>query len=330
MNQDFIAEPGEYSSAQQLARQIGAEAGLLKGQYDPEAKLNLAFYNKAVINERKSKLGYHNVFGLDNQQLFEDEAKTVPVVADCDCEEENIIRGSKQASTLQRVIRERTLRGLHVTPGRPIYEDKIYVRIFVPGEQRNEVDTEAIIVNDPDYPDTHQVSDLKAAHNLKYPRHWEDYKKRQNKRLEGAATFGTPLKMLAQEGVFVLKPAQVAAFEGAGIRTVEQLLAMPDNVSQHFMGFSTIRKAVKEWADLQAAKAPQILAGQIIERQEAENAALRARLEDVERLIRQAAPNAPTLASAAASELGITSSPPSVGRPRGAGRATKATEEPQE
>lgn len=294
-NPDHYAQTvGEYNTYRDLARQTGAE-GYLRPKYDPEAGLRIVFYNRPVKNERKSKLGYHHVFGEDGRQVWEKapvldaEGKVseegIPLVADCDCEEENIFRGRQAASTLQRIVRERSVAApgregpVHITPGRPIFEDKIYVKIYA--NEFNTVDTEAIVVNDPDIADTCTVSDLSAAHNLKYPKHWADYKQRQNKREDGAALFGTPLRELAREGVFILKPSQVAMFEASGIRTVENLLSLPDATAQHFMGINTIRAQVRAWRDSQAEKAPMVLADEIRTKMEAENKLLRDQLEEL-------------------------------------------------
>lgn len=310
-NPNYFAETAqEYNDAARMARQVGVQTGQLLGQYDPEARLNIVFYNNPVKNERKSKLGYHHVFaegllGPDGKmvagsQLFEDEAKTIPVIADCDCEEENVLRQRRGVmSTLPRVIRERTQQGVHITPGRPIYEDKIFVKVLIPGNTQNEVDSEAIIVGDDQVPDTMPAAP-EIAHNHKYPRAWANYKSRQNKKQDGAAMFGTPLSVLAQEGVAILKPSQVEAFKHANIRTVEHLLSVPDSTSQHLvMGFSTIKKSVQAWADKQAGMAPAMLYQELQSKSEAENAALRSELEELKGLVRSLQP----LANAKAAEL---------------------------
>jgi hypothetical protein len=303
--ENYAQTSEEYNSFRDVARQVGAADGLLQNaRYDPEAGLRIVFYNRPVKNERKSKLGYHHVFGEDGKQVWEkapvytaDESGNqvlvedgIPMVADCDCEEENVFRGRQAASTLQRIVKERSVPSsgregpLHVTPGRPIFEDKIFVKIYA--NEFNTVDTEAIIVNDKDIADTCTVSDLAAAHNLKYPKHWEDYKKRQNKREEGGAFFGTPLRELAREGVFILKPSQVAMFESSSIRTVEQLLALPDSTAQHFMGINTIRQQVRAWRDSQAEKAPMVFADELRSRMEAENKLLRDQLAELTGTVR--------------------------------------------
>lgn len=310
-NPNYFAETAqEYNDAARIARQVGVQHGLLPGQYDPEARLNVIFYNNPVKNERKSKLGFHYVFsegilGPDGRmapgsQLFEDEKKTVPVVADCDCEEENVLRQRRGVmSTLPRVIRERTQQGVHITPGRPIFEDKIFVKVLIPGSTQNEVNSEAIIVGDDQVPDT-MPAIPEIAHNNKYPRAWADYKRRQNKREDGAALFGTPLSILAQEGTAILKPSQVEAFKHANIRTVEHLLSVPDSTAQHLvMGFATIKQSVKAWADKQAGMAPALLFQELQNKSEAENAALKSELEELKGLVRSLQP----LANAKAAEL---------------------------
>ena len=276
----------EYQSALNMARAIGAKDNVphlkRRMKYDPEEGLNLAFYNKAVQNDRKTKLGFHFVFDDAGKKLLEEDG--TPRVMDCDCEEENEVRGKK--STLARVIKEMTLKGVHCTPGRPIFEDQIWIRIIVPGEQRNEVDTQAIIVGDPDIPDTH-VALPEAAHNQKYPQAWASYKQRQNKRLDGAAVIGTPLKVLAGENVRVLKPSQVMGLENIGVQTVEQLLAMSDGNAQHIMGWSTIKHDVQAWSDSVAKQGPSILIEEVEKRAQAKIDAQRTQIETLQEQVRQ-------------------------------------------
>lgn len=263
-----------------------------RGRRDPELGLNMAFYNKAVKDERKSKLGFHYVFNttlLGEDGKYPEAAKQfnedgTPMMVDCDCEEEYVLRGSKQASTLARVVMERTKQGLHCTPpkARPIFVDEVWIHIWIPGEQRNEVDTRAIVIDDDEYADTHPGTETSAAHNLKYPRHWEDFKKRQNKSLEGAAIIGTPLRELAKENVRVLKPSQVAAFEAGNVRTVEQLLAMSDSNAQGIMGWSTIKQAVLAWHEQHAASAPGEAMEELERRHQAEMETMRQQNEEMQ------------------------------------------------
>ena len=339
-NPDFFAEtPGEYNSAVAMARQIGISEGRLKGKYDPEEKLNLAFYNKAVLDVRRTKFGWHNVFSAPDAlnpagvQLFEDDERKIPMVVDCDCEEENVLRGQKTASTLARVIRKRVGQGVHVMPSGPQYKDQIWIRIMVPGEQRNEVDTMAIILNDPDIPDSCEAMP-EAAHNLKFPRHWADYKSRQNKKLDGAALFGTPLRELAKEGIYILKPSQVASFEASGIKTVEQLLGMPDSVGQHFMGFPDIKAQVQAWRDAQAASAPARLESELAKKFDERQKQTDAELEELRALVRNLQPAAAAWSAVQAERAaqavaqGLASSPAVGDDPKPRGRIGKLVQTP--
>jgi hypothetical protein len=138
---------------------------------------------------------------------------------------------------------------------------------MIPGQHGDVWRGAAMISGDPDYPDSCEISPEypMSAHNIRFPQHWADYKRRQNKREDGAALFGTPLRELAREGVAILKPSQVAFYESAGIKTVEQLLSVPDSTAQHLgIGFTNIKQTVQAWASARAAEAPAILQNEVI------------------------------------------------------------------
>lgn len=110
--------------------------------------------------------------------------------------------------------------------GRPIYDEKVYVRIIVPGDKHNIVDT----------PATREHTQVRFA---------EQYAKFM--RNEEQVVSGTPLKIWPP-----LSITQVAELNALNITTVEQLATLPDNLAQQFMGFNGLR--VKAQLFLDAAK----------------------------------------------------------------------------
>ena len=101
--------------------------------------------------------------------------------------------------------------------GRPIFEDKPYVKIYIPGDKTSVVDKE--------------VTD---EHKQRWPKRWDEFEKNMQVSPEG-----TPLEEWPQ-----LKTSQVHEFKAMHVHTVEQLAGMSDGNAQRFMGgFELKRKA---------------------------------------------------------------------------------------
>jgi len=114
--------------------------------------------------------------------------------------------------------------------GRPIFVDKDYVRIIIPGDTRSEVDRE---VQDKD--------------KDRWPEQWRRFKEDAEE-----ATDGTPLEQWPAVSV-----SQVAELKAKKIRTVEQLAGVSDGQLQNLgLGARQLRDRAKAFLEAAAGNAP--------------------------------------------------------------------------
>jgi len=106
--------------------------------------------------------------------------------------------------------------------GRPIYEDKEYIEILVPGDSKTKVDCP---VND--------------EFRTRFPKQYEKFK-----RNEVQAVTGTPLEMWPQ-----ITRSMVAELKAMNVTTVEQLADMADTTAQNIMGNHDLRRRAKLFID---------------------------------------------------------------------------------
>lgn len=107
--------------------------------------------------------------------------------------------------------------------GRPVFIDREYVEIRTPGS-RDAVARPA------------QPKDI-----ARFPRHYEAFKNRTSQDIhEGTPLSEWPLiaRSLIEELTFF------------NVKTVEQLIAMPDEKAQQFMGLMGLKQKAKEWLEL--------------------------------------------------------------------------------
>lgn len=109
--------------------------------------------------------------------------------------------------------------------GRPIFKEKVYITIIIPGERDV----------------THR-----AAWQKDFDRFPRQYAAFLNKRDQEAAS-GTPLKLMPW-----LSLSQIKELEYFNCVTVEQLANMPDSTSQKFLQIQKLKQLAKDY--LQAAK----------------------------------------------------------------------------
>jgi hypothetical protein len=140
--------------------------------------------------------------------------------------------------------------------GRPVYEQRIFVRIMVPGDATSIIETPAT------------------------PQHKEEYR-RQYERFEKGmkdVVDGTPLSMWP-----VVNKSQVKECEFFEIRSVEQLAELSDSTCKRMgMGYMELRSKAKAW--LLAAKD-----SALVTRQAAENDRLQGEIEALKEQIAQMA-----------------------------------------
>ncbi len=142
--------------------------------------------------------------------------------------------------------------------GRQIWEEKVYLKIGVPGD-RDVVDRPYWIS------ETHPYSDS-ARFGDRYLK-WKA-SKNQN------ATVGTPLSLLAAMQPPILDLGKVKELEFLHVTTAEQLVGMPDVLGQKFMGFPELKRKVQGYLELQAADAPNAMMREQLEARDAQLSAL--------------------------------------------------------
>ena len=110
--------------------------------------------------------------------------------------------------------------------GRPIFEDKTYITIRVPGNKQSII-----------------IRPLRETDKKRFPAHWKAYEE------GGVEEFvsGTPL-----EAWPALGRSQIEELKYFNIRTVEQLAGMNDSDAQGFMGMNTLKGKAAVY--LEAAK----------------------------------------------------------------------------
>jgi len=147
--------------------------------------------------------------------------------------------------------------------GRPIYDDKVYVTIIVPGQQDV----------------VHRLA--WRADFERFPRQYAAFKNKENQ--DHAS--GTPLKVVPW-----LTLAQVKELEYFNCYTLEQLANMPDSVASKFMGINGLKKlandfviAAKEAAPLTQMRAELDARDNALETANRQIAELGKRLEQLEK-----------------------------------------------
>lgn len=106
--------------------------------------------------------------------------------------------------------------------GRPIFDELDFVRIIIPGDRNNVVDTE-----------------VTQEHRIRFQEQYDRFKKNQEQ-----AVSGTPLEVWPQMTV-----GMVAELKAQGIHTVEQLADLPDGLAQKFMGSFALRQKAKTFLE---------------------------------------------------------------------------------
>lgn len=114
--------------------------------------------------------------------------------------------------------------------GRPCFVDVEYITIIVPGSR-----------------DT-LVTEVTDQYRNRFRKQYDNWKAR----IEDPAS-GTPLKELPWMTV-----SQVMEFAAMNVKTVEQLVNLPDSIAQKFMGFHQIKDRAKRFLEAAAGEAPSL------------------------------------------------------------------------
>ena len=132
--------------------------------------------------------------------------------------------------------------------GRPIYEEKEYIRIIVPGDSKTTVDC--------------PVTD---EFRMRFEKQYEKFKKGLAQAIEG-----TPLEMWPQMTVGLC-----AELKAMNIVTVEQLAALDDSKAQRIMGSYDLRRKAQTFLDAAKGEADNNKISAELEKRDAEIALLK-------------------------------------------------------
>lgn len=138
--------------------------------------------------------------------------------------------------------------------GRPIFDEVDFIRIIIPGDKNNVVDTK-----------------VTEEHKMRFEKQFERFKKNQEQ-----ATTGTPLEVWPQMTV-----GQVAELKAINIHTVEQLAEVPDNLAQKIMGSHALRAKAKQFLESAAGEAANSKMAAELEKRDIELAALKEQMAQI-------------------------------------------------
>jgi hypothetical protein len=112
--------------------------------------------------------------------------------------------------------------------GRPIFEDREFVRILIPGDRRSMA-----------------VEPVGEAHKGRWPREYEAFRAGREAPVEGTPLSEWPVSMMS--------PARVQELAWFNLRTVEQLAAVNDVQLQSLgMGARELRERARTWLEVAA------------------------------------------------------------------------------
>lgn len=127
-----------------------------------------------------------------------------------------------------------------IAAGRPIFKEVDLVKIITPGSRDS------------------FIGDATEDYQQRFPQQWARYKAGREQ-----SAVGTPLNQLPW-----LTMAQIAEFNAVGCQTVEQLVGMPDSLSQKFMGHHAIKAKALAYMDAATSAAPMLKLQQELEKRD--------------------------------------------------------------
>jgi hypothetical protein len=138
--------------------------------------------------------------------------------------------------------------------GRPIFEEKEYIRIIVPGDSKTTVDC--------------PVTD---EFRMRFEKQYDKFKKGLEQ-----AVVGTPLEVWPQMTVGL-----VAELKAMNISTVEQLADLDDGRAQKIMGSHDLRRRARTFLDAAQGEAANNKLNMELEKRDAEIEALKAQMQQI-------------------------------------------------
>lgn len=147
--------------------------------------------------------------------------------------------------------------------GRPIYREKEYITIMIPGERD--------VVHRPAWEKDFE----------RFPRQYAAFKNKQNQE----AASGTPLKMVPW-----LTLSQVKELEYFNCVTVEQLAAMPDSTSMKFIEIQKLKQLAKDFVQAAKEAAPLTAMRAEMDKKDGELASMKAQIDKLTKLVEKLSP----------------------------------------
>jgi hypothetical protein len=147
------------------------------------------------------------------------------------------------------------------TEGRPIFEEVDYIQIMVPGDRTSII-----------------VRPVGPGDEARFRKQYEHWKATQNNDL----VVGTPL-----EAWGILNMAQIEEFRYFGIRTVENMADLRDDVVGRIMGATTLKQKAKIFVEASKAEAPMKAMREALETRDTELSALKQAVADQAKIIEQ-------------------------------------------
>ena len=141
-----------------------------------------------------------------------------------------------------------------VEAGRPIFDEVDHIRIMTPGSRD-------IFVS---------IVDPQSGYAQRFPQQWARYKAGLNQE----DSSGTPLAQLPW-----LTVGQIAEFKAVGCHTAEQLVNMPDSLSQKFMGHHQIKQKIQRFLEASKEHAPALKLQAELEKRDEQIAELKATVD---------------------------------------------------
>jgi hypothetical protein len=136
--------------------------------------------------------------------------------------------------------------------GRPIYVEKEWIDIKIPGDKDNDVSRE-----------------IRASDKDSFPMQWAAFVNKKEQPIEGTLLEQLPF----------LSKAQVLEFNGIGIRTAEQFRDMSDAIGMKIMGYHGIKKRIAVFLDAAAGSATTQKLASELEKRDNEIAMLKTMVE---------------------------------------------------
>lgn len=145
--------------------------------------------------------------------------------------------------------------------GRPIFSEVDYVQIMVPGDRTSTI-----------------VRPVGPADLIRFSKQYEHWKKTQEEEMHA----GTPL-----EAWGIMSLAQIEEYRYFGVRTIDQMASLRDDVCQKIMGGTSLKQKAIAFLVLAKDEAPMRKVQAELDARDIKIAALTAAIEDQGKIIKQ-------------------------------------------